>query len=81
MRTALVDQKAAAMTVSRFSMGRLREAGTHAFRHRPRLLIAVRVVINLGAFIILFQIYKLVRQTFARRSESIGFDNAVLLIS
>jgi len=42
---------------------------------------AARIAAKIGVFVVLFQAYKMIRQTFAQRSEDMGFDNAARLIS
>jgi hypothetical protein len=47
----------------------------------PWISAAWRIALNIGAFMVLFQAYKIVRQTFAQRSAEIGYDNAERLIA
>jgi diacylglycerol O-acyltransferase len=42
--------------------------------------IAAMIVLNIGAFMILFQAYKMVRKQFIQRAESVAFDNALQII-
>jgi membrane-associated phospholipid phosphatase len=62
--------------VDRLSVSRVR-----ALVHHRWLNAAGRIALNVGAFMILFQTYKMVRLTFVQRSQEIGFDNAERLIS
>lgn len=42
--------------------------------------VVLAIVANIGAFMVLFQLYKLVRKQFIQRAESIGYDHAVQII-
>lgn len=61
--------------------GRPSDSRPRALIHHPWFITAYRIALNIGAFMVLFQAYKMVRQTFAQRSEAIGYDNAHRLIS
>jgi len=47
-----------------------------ATTRRPVLLVIATFVANILAFMLLFQVYKLVRKTFIQRAEVVGFDHA-----
>ena len=38
------------------------------------------VVTRIGAFLVLFQLYKLVRKTFIQRAERVAFDHAAQIL-
>src|SRR5215211_4053853 len=40
----------------------------------------VMIVANIGAFMVLFQAYKMVRKQFIQRAEAVAFDNAIQII-
>ena len=69
------------MAVSFSQSGHSGESRATALPRRPWVATTLRVFVNLGAFIILFQAYKMVRQTFAQRSAEVGTDNAERLIA
>lgn len=52
--------------------------GSH-WRHLGR--VAVAIAANIGAFMVLFQLYKMVRRTFIVRGQSVGYDNADRVIA
>lgn len=43
--------------------------------------VAVAIAANIGIFMVLFQLYKMVRKTFIVRGETIGYDNAEQIIA
>ena len=51
-----------------------------ATSRRPVLLVIATFVANILAFMMLFQVYKLVRKTFIQRAEVVGFDHAHQII-
>lgn len=56
-------------------------ASSRSLLHHPWLSAAVRIALNIGAFMVLFQAYKMVRMTFSARSAAIGTSHAERLIA
>jgi hypothetical protein len=68
------------MATSR-AVGRLTSDTTpYSATGRKVARVAVTIAVNIGAFMILFQLYKMVRRAFIQRAESIAFDNALQII-
>src|SRR5262245_36802183 len=42
--------------------------------------VAATIILNIGAFMVLFQVYKVVRKTFIQRAETIGFSHAEQIV-
>jgi hypothetical protein len=76
IRTALLEQEESPVAVSLSQTGRLGPFRARKLQPHPWLAVALPVLPNLDTIIVLFQAYKIVRQTFARRSAGIGSDNA-----
>jgi hypothetical protein len=68
---------AASRTVGRLSSNS--PAATFSGRHIAG--VAATIIANIAVFMVLFQLYKIVRKSFIQRAESVGFQNAEQIIN